>query len=59
MDSTRSRLPDELVLKKYIVALMIALNILLCKFNDALVQTVTNMADLTKMATISEITNTV
>lgn len=47
-------LPDELVLKKYIVALVIALNILLCKFIDALIQTDTNVADLIRVANIIE-----
>jgi len=42
------------VLKKYIVALVIALNILLCRFIDALIQTDTNVADLTRVANIIE-----
>jgi len=40
------------VLKKYIVALVIALNILLCKFIEALIQTDTNVADLIRVANI-------
>lgn len=35
-------LPDGLVLKKYIAALTIELNILLCKFIEELMQTDTN-----------------
>jgi len=54
MQSFKQFLPDELVLKKYIVALVIALNILLCKFIDALIQTDTNVADLTRVANIIE-----
>lgn len=42
------------MLKKYIVALVIALNILLCRFIDALIQTDTNVADLTRVANIIE-----
>lgn len=45
-------LPDEFVLKKYIVARVIALNILLCKFIDALIQTDTNVADRIRVASI-------
>lgn len=40
------------MLKKYIVALVIALNILLCKFIEALIQTDTNVADLIRVANI-------
>jgi len=50
-------LPDELVLKKYIVALVIALNILLCKIIDAFIQTDTNVADLMSVANIMENVN--
>lgn len=51
------KLPDELEKKKDIFALKIALNIILCKFSDALVQTVTNMTDLMLITTISKIFN--
>lgn len=54
MQSFKQFLPDEFVLKKYIVALVIALNILLCKFIEALIQTDTNVADLTRVANIIE-----
>lgn len=47
-------LPDEFELKKYIVDLVIALNILLCKFIDALVLTDTNVAHLMRVANIRE-----
>lgn len=40
------------MLKKYIVALVMALNILLCRFMDALMQTDTKVADLIKVASI-------
>jgi len=50
-------LPDELVLKKYIVALVMALNILLCKIIDAFIQTDTNVADLMSVANIMENVN--
>lgn len=46
-------LPDEFVLKKYIVALVIAVNILLCKFIDALIQIETHVIDLMKVAIMS------
>lgn len=36
------------------MALVIALNILLCKFIDAFIQTVTNVADLIRVANIIE-----
>jgi dolichol kinase len=39
-------LPDEFVLKKYIAALTIELNILLCKFIEELIQTDTNTVGL-------------
>lgn len=42
--------PDELVLKKYMVALVIALNILLCKFVDVLMKNDTNKAVLMNVA---------
>jgi hypothetical protein len=45
-------LPDEFVLKKFIVALVITLNILLCKFKDAFIQTNTNIVDLMRVANI-------
>jgi len=45
-------LPDEFVLKKCIVALVIALNILLCKFIEACIQTDTNVAYLITVAII-------
>lgn len=52
-------LPDEFVLKKYIVALVIALNILLCKFEDALIQIVTNVVDLIRAAaTVAKVKTT-
>lgn len=41
------------MLKKYKVALVIALNILLCKFIEALIQIETHMIDLMKVAIIS------
>jgi len=44
-------LPDEFVLKKNIVALVIALNILLCKFIEVLIKTDTNIAHLMKITT--------
>lgn len=47
-------LPDEFVLKKYIVALVIALNILLCKFNDAFKHTDTSVAVLINITTINK-----
>lgn len=47
-------MPDEFVLKKYIVALVTAPNILLCKFVEAFVQIDTNVADLIKVAIIIE-----
>lgn len=46
------------MLKKYIVALVIALNILLCKFIEALIQIETHVIDLMKVATISNKVNT-
>jgi len=45
-------LPDEFVLKKYIVALVIALNILLCNIVEDFIQTDTNVIDLIIMAAI-------
>ena len=48
----KNSLPDELVLKKYVVALVIALNILLCKFVEVLIRTDTNIAHLIKITTI-------
>lgn len=44
--------PDEFVLKNRIVALIIALNILLCRFIDADVHTDTKIADLIIMVAI-------
>lgn len=46
------------MLKKYIVALVIALNILLCKFVEALIQTDTNVVDLMTVETIVEMVKT-
>jgi len=54
MQYLKKMLPDEFVLKKYIVALVIALNILLCKFIEALIQTDTNVADLIRVDNIIE-----
>lgn len=47
-------LSDEFVLKKYIVAFVIALNMALCKFNDAFKQTDTSVAVLIKITIIKE-----
>lgn len=52
-------LPDELVLKKCIVALVIAWNILLCKFIDALVHADTNKFDLITAASTIDTVKTV
>lgn len=41
-------------MKKYMVALVMALNILLCRFMEARMQTDTNVADLTSVANIME-----
>jgi hypothetical protein len=40
------------VLKKYIVALVIALNILLCRFIEDFIQTDTNTTNLMRVATM-------
>jgi len=45
------------VLKKYMVAPIMALNIRPCKLAEAITVTDTNIADLTRMATISETIN--
>lgn len=45
-------LPDEFVLKNCIVALVIELNIRLCKFIDAFRHTDINVADLIRVANI-------
>jgi len=45
-------LPDEFVLKKYIVALVTALNILLCRFIEEPIRTDTNIAHLMKITII-------
>lgn len=46
-------LPDEFMLKKYIVALVIALNILSCKVFEHCIKTDTNMMDLIKVNAIT------
>jgi len=50
-------LPDGFLFKKSIVDLVIALNILLCKFVDAVVHTDTNNVDSTKVANMIKIVN--
>lgn len=45
-------LPDAFVLKKYIVALVMAVNILLCNIIEDSIQTDTNEMDLMIIATI-------
>lgn len=52
-------LPDGFVLKKYMVALTIELNILLCKFIEELIQTDTNTVGLMRTNNMKDKINTV
>lgn len=52
-------LPDGFVLKKYIAALTIELNILLCKFIEELIQTDTIKLGVIRTNTMKDIVNTV
>jgi len=51
----KSFLLDGFLFKKFIVDLVIALNILLCKFVDAVVHTDTNKVDSTNVANMIKI----
>lgn len=55
--SHKTLLPDGFILKKYTVALIIALNIPLCKFNEAFVIADANVHDLIIQEISKNITN--
>lgn len=57
-NSKQASIPDELTLKKYMVDLMIALNMLLCKFSEVFMKNDTSTAHLTKMNPIMEMFKT-